>query len=70
MARRFRLFQKAPEAIDKIESLKGYLANEAYAVSAFAIFYGCLTWALEKTFGHPNGLLLKFHSPHSPGVLS
>ena len=64
MAWRFRPFQKAPEATDKIESLKGYLANEAYAVSGFAIFYGCLTWAFGKDLWPPERAA--FEVPFAP----
>lgn len=63
-------FQKQPEAENKPESIKGYLALTAYALSAFPIYYGVLTlifgerlWKPERSaFGIPL-------APQSVGVV-
>ena len=53
MAWKFRPFKKAPEAVDKVEAMRGFLDNEAYALSLFAIYYGCLTWIFGKDLWPP-----------------
>ncbi|AUV60638.1 membrane protein [Gordonia phage SteveFrench] len=54
MARGFGPFKKAPQAPDKIEALRGFLAIEAYALSLFAAYYGILTYRFGDSLWPPN----------------
>lgn len=70
MAWGFRPFKKLPEAADKVEAMSGFLAREAYALSGFAIFYGCLTWIFGRGLWPPEQSAFKIPwAPQSWGTL-
>ncbi|QOR56181.1 membrane protein [Gordonia phage Linetti] len=54
MARGMGPFKKVPEARDKVEALRVFLAIEAYALSLFAIYYGTLTFRFSDSLWPPN----------------
>lgn len=64
MAWRFRPFKRTPEAVDKVESMRQYLAINSYALSSFAIFYGVLTYAFGSRLWPPERSA--FNIPHAP----
>ncbi|QAX95306.1 membrane protein [Gordonia phage Hello] len=70
MGWRFRpLEDSSPAVPDKVESMKLYLAIESYALSAFAIYYGLLTYRFGESLWPPGRSALSVpYAPQSWGT--